>query len=430
MTSQDFSHLLKRGVAEIIVEEEMLELLRSGKRLRLKEGFDPSFPDIHLGHMVALKKLRQFQELGHKVILIVGDWTAQIGDPSGISVTRPMLSAEQVKANAETYMKQFFKVVDKQKTEVKWQSEWFGKFNLADIIQLTSKFTVAQLLARDDFSERYNSGRPIAVTELLYPLLQAYDSVVIQADVEFGGTDQKFNFLVGRELQSMKGQRPQQCFMTPLLVGTDGSQKMSKSLGNYIGVAEPPDEIYGKVMSIPDSLIMGYFELLTDVSDKELEEFRQALDHDAVNPMELKKRLAREIVTQLYDQKVASEAEEHFRKVVQEKELPEEIQQVKITEELLQRIKARLFKEKGFVSHSREVGKPETEEWNVSVPLLLCEIGLAKSRSDARRLIKQESVRIDGKTIYETYEKHGTIKIGSIIKVGKRRFVRLVANDY
>ena len=287
------NYLLKRGVAEIIVEEEMIRLLRSGKRLRLKEGFDPSFPDIHLGHMVALRKLRQFQELGHQVILIVGDWTAQIGDPSGVSVTRPMLSAEQVKANAETYMKQFFKMVDKQETEVRWQSEWFDKFTLADVIKLTSKFTVAQLLAREDFSNRYRDGRPIAITELLYPLLQAYDSVVIQADVEFGGTDQKFNFLVGRELQSTVGQPPQQCLMTPLLVGTDGSHKMSKSLGNYIGVAEPPNEIYGKVMSIPDELILQYFELVTDVSDEELVEFRKPLNDDKVQAMGLSIRLWR-----------------------------------------------------------------------------------------------------------------------------------------
>ncbi|MCH8865189.1 MAG: tyrosine--tRNA ligase, partial [Chloroflexi bacterium] len=255
-TDRDYNRLLKRGVAEIIVEEEMVGLLRSGKKLRLKEGFDPSFPDIHLGHMVALRKLRQFQEMGHQVVLIVGDWTAQIGDPSGVSLTRPMLSAEHVKANADTYMKQFFKVVDREKTEVRWQSEWFGKFTLADVIQLTRKFTVAQLLARDDFSKRYSEGRPIAITELLYPLLQGYDSVMVEADVEFGGTDQKFNFLVGRDLQSMVGQRPQQCFMTPLLVGTDGGQKMSKSLGNYIGVAEPPEEIYGKAMSIRDDLLL------------------------------------------------------------------------------------------------------------------------------------------------------------------------------
>src|SRR3989304_807687 len=219
-----------------------------------------------------------------------------------------MLSAEEVQANAQTYMDQFFKVVDKDKTEVRWQSEWFGKFGLEDVIKLTSKFTVAQFLAREDFANRYSSGRPIAITELLYPLLQAYDSVAIKADVEFGGTDQKFNCLVGRELQQMRGQRPQQIFLVPLLIGTDGSQKMSKSLGNYIGVAEPPDEIYGKVMSISDNLILPYFELVTDIPDQELEEFRQALASGEVNPMEIKKRLAREIVAQLYSQKAATEA--------------------------------------------------------------------------------------------------------------------------
>ncbi len=424
--NQDVSQLLKRGVAEVIVEEELVELLRSGKKLRLKEGFDPSSPDIHLGHVVALRKLRQFQELGHQVILIVGDWTAQIGDPSGVSVTRPMLSAEQVRANAQTYMEQFFKVVDKEKTEVRWQSEWFGRFSLADVLKLTSKFTVAQLLARQDFSSRYDANRPIALTELLYPLLQAYDSVAIQADVEFGGIDQKFNLLVGRELQSMVGQRPQQCFMTPLLIGTDGTHKMSKSLGNYIGVAEPPNEIYGKVMSISDSLIMHYFELVTDVPDRELDEFRQGLKDKTINPMTLKKRLAREIVTQLYSQKEAVDAEERFTKVFQKREVPEDIRQVKITEELLQRIKAQSMTGKGFLTGIKEVGKPdETTEWIVPVPMLLCEIGLAKSRSEAKRLIKQESVHIDGKTIYETYEEHGTIKIGSIIKVGPRRWVKL-----
>ncbi len=254
--SYDIEYILRRAVAEIIVKEELIGLLRSGKKLRLKEGFDPSSPDIHLGHMVGLRKLRQLQELGHQVVLIVGDWTAQIGDPSGVSVTRPMLTEAQVRANAETYMQQFFKVVDKEKTEVRWQSEWFGRFSLADVIKLTSKFTIAQLLAREDFSKRYHENRPITITEFIYPLLQAYDSVAIKADVEFGGTDQKFNLLVGRELQSMVGERPQQIFTVPLLIGTDGSHKMSKSLGNYIGVAEPPNEIFGKVMSISDALIM------------------------------------------------------------------------------------------------------------------------------------------------------------------------------
>ena len=404
--SPDINRLLKRGVAEIIVEKETVELLHSSKKLRLKEGFDPSFPDIHLGHIVSLRKLRQFQELGHQVVLIVADWTAQIGDPSGVSTTRPMLSAEQVQANAQTYMKQFFKVVDRKRTEVRWQSEWFGKFTLADIIQLTSKFTVAQFLARDDFSKRYNEGRPIALTELLYPLLQAYDSVAIQADVEFGGTDQKFNFLVGRELQSMMGQRSQQCFMTPLLVGTDGSQKMSKSLGNYIGVAEPPNEIYGKVMSIPDNLMMNYFELVTDVPDEELEEFEQKLNEGTINPMALKKRLAREIVTQLYDQKAATGAEGQFEKVVQKREIPEDIPEKHIS-----------FK---------DLSPQQMETTGVYIPRLLVVIGFAKSLSEANRLIAQGAVSIDGE---KTLGNSARIKIGSIIKVGKRRFAKVINTD-
>jgi len=387
--TDDIDYLLRRGVAEIIVEEEMRQLLRSGRKLRLKEGFDPSFPDIHLGHMVALRKLRQFQELGHQIVLIVADWTAQIGDPSGMSATRPMLSIEQVKANAETYMQQFFTIVDKKKTEIRWQSEWFGKFTLTDIIQLTSKFTVAQFLARDDFSKRYKEERPIALTELLYPLLQAYDSVAIQADVEFGGTDQKFNFLVGRELQSMVGQPPQQCFMVPLLVGTDGSQKMSKSLNNYIGVAEPPEEIFGKAMSIPDSLILNYLELLTDVPDKELGEFKKELENKDFNPMTLKKRLAREIITQLYNQKAAAEAEAHFEKTVQRKEAPEEIKL------------------------GTKSGK--------SLQDYLVENQLAKSRSEAKRLIAQGAVDVNGEKVTDA---HQTVSKDSIIKVGKRGYIK------
>ena len=389
---QDIDRCLKRGVAEIIVKGEMIELLASGRKLRLKEGFDPSFPDIHLGHAVGLRKLRQFQELGHQVVVIVGDWTAQIGDPSGVSITRPMLSAEQVKANAETYMSQFFKIVDRKKTEVRWQSEWFGKFTLSDIIRLTSKFTVAQLLAREDFSTRYSAGRPITITELLYPLLQAYDSVMIQADVEFGGNDQKFNLLLGRELQSLMGQHPQQCLLTPLLVGTDGSQKMSKSLGNYIGIAEAPEEMYGKAMSIPDSLMMDYFELLTDVPDEELEEFKQALNSNTVNPMELKKRLAREIVTQLYTKKAAAETEENFTKVFQEREEPERVKEYHVT-----------------------------QSGGISLQHLLVETNLAGSLSEASRLIAQGSVSLDGKKIYD---RKALIDHTSIVKVGKIRFVK------
>jgi len=389
MTNSDIDFVLKRGVAEIIVEEEMRALLRSGKKLRLKEGFDPSFPDIHLGHMVALRKLRQFQELGHQIVLIVADWTAQIGDPSGMSVTRPMLTLEQVKANAETYMQQFFKIVDKKKTEIRWQSEWFGKFDLSDIIKLTSKFTVAQFLARDDFSARYKAEKPIAITELLYPLLQAYDSVAIKADVEFGGTDQKFNFLVGRELQSMVGQPPQQCFMVPLLVGTDGSQKMSKSLGNYIGVAEAPEQIYGKAMSVPDSLLMNYFELLTDVPNAELKEFKKELDDPAANPMTLKKRLAREIITQLYNLKTTAKAEEHFERTVQRKEVPDEI------------------------ALGTKSGK--------SLQDYLFENQLAKSKSEARRLIDQGGVYINDERAKNV---NYTVQKGDIIRVGKRRYIQ------
>jgi len=424
IVSQDINYLLKRGVAEIIVEQEMVELLRSGKKLRLKEGFDPSFPDIHLGHMVTLRKLHQFQELGHQVILIVGDWTAQIGDPSGVSITRPMLSAEEVKANAETYMKQFFKVVDRKRTEVRWQSEWFGKFTLADVIQLTSKFTIAQLMAREDFSTRYNAGRPIAITELLYPLLQAYDSVVIQADVEFGGTDQKFNLLMGRELQSMVGQCSQQCFMVPLLIGTDGSQKMSKSLGNYIGIVEPPNEIYGKVMSIPDSLILHYFELVTDVPNQELEEFRRELGNETINPMMLKKRLARQIVTRLYDQKVATEAEEHFVKVFQKREVPEEIPEFKVTKELLAKMQVYSLRGEEPLVEVGVVGQPP-DRYLVSMSLLLQEMGLAKSRSEARRLITQGAVDVDDNTVTDD---NYMVSIGSVIKVGKRRFMRIVVD--
>jgi tyrosyl-tRNA synthetase len=404
MTAPELKWLLRRAVAETIVESELIQLLESGKPLRLKQGFDPSCPDIHLGHVVGLRKLRQLQQLGHRVVLIVGDWTARIGDPSGMSATRSMLSAEEVQTNAETYMKQFFKVVDKDKTEVRWQSEWFGKFGLEDVIKLTSKFTVAQFLAREDFGNRYSSGRPIAITELLYPLLQAYDSVAIEADVEFGGTDQKFNCLVGRELQQMMGQPPQQVFLVPLLIGTDGSQKMSKSLGNYIGVDEPPNEIYGKAMSIPDSLIVDYLELVTDVPDEEIAEFKTQMADQSVNPMVVKKRLAHEIVAQFHGAQAAREAEEHFVKVHQRRETPE----VGVTIEVPT---ARAFAQ----------GIPPT------ITTELTKVGLTKSRSEARRLLAQGAIEVDGKPITEDIDV-STLKPGSIIKVGKRRFAKIAGS--
>jgi tyrosyl-tRNA synthetase len=393
--STDLNFLLKRGVSEIISEEELTKLLNSGKKLRLKEGFDPSSTDIHMGHMVGLRKLRQFQDLGHQVVLIVGDWTAQIGDPSGASVTRPMLTAEKVKENAETYMKQFFRVVDREKTEVRWQSEWFGNFSLADVIKLTSKFTVAQFLAREDFNNRFKAGKPIAITEFMYPLLQAYDSVAVKSDVEFGGQDQKFNFLVGRELQTMMGQRPQQCFMTALLVGTDGVHKMSKSLGNYIGVDEAPDEIYGKVMALADNMIIQYFELLTDVSDNELMDFKRQIAGNTVNPMVLKKRLAVELVTQLHGHDNAVKADEHFTNVFQKREMPEEITEIKVAAD-------------------------------EDIRDIITRANIAKSRSDATRLLQQGAISIDGvkltsgKTAYQD---------GNIIKVGKHNFIKLVLQN-
>src|SRR4030042_2159858 len=392
MTGGDLKWLLRRGVAEVIVESELLKLLESGKPLRLKQGFDPSCPDIHLGHVVGLRKLNQFQQLGHRVVLIVGDWTAQIGDPSGMSATRSMLSAEEVKAKAQTYMKQFFKVVDKDKTEVRWQSEWFSKFGLEDVIKLTSKFTVAQFLAREDFGKRYSSGRPIAITELLYPLLQAYDSIAIKADVEFGGTDQKFNCLVGRELQQMLGQRPQQVFLVPLLIGTDG-RKMSKSLGNYIGVDEPPNEIYGKVMSVPDSLIIDYLELVTDVPDEEIAEFKMKMANGSINPMVVKKRSAYEIVAQFHGVQAAGEAEGHFAKVFQKGEVPDE----------------------AVIMLNTSAGLESTLSGGVA------KAGVTNACSEARRLLAQGAIEINGEAVTEDLEM-AKIKRGSIIKVGKRRF--------
>jgi len=390
--------LLKRGVAEVIIEQEMVKLLESGRPLRLKQGFDPSRPDIHLGHVVGLRKLREFQEMGHQVILIVGDWTAQIGDPSGQSITRPMLTAEEVKRNAESYMQQFFKVVDKSRTQVRLQSEWFGKFTLADIIKLTSKFTVAQFLAREDFRKRFDTNQPIAITELLYPLLQAYDSLAIEADVEFGGMDQKFNCLVGRELQGMMGQRQQQVFLMPLLVGTDGVQKMSKSLGNYIAVDEPPNDMYGKVMSIKDPLIMPYFELLTDVPDQELVEMKQQLD-EQVNPMELKKRLARDIVTQFHGAEEARKADERFASVRQRREVPVELRD------------------------GLKFGDSASVVVEMDISKRIVEAGLAKSISEAKRLITQNAVTVDDRKLNST---HAELRDGSIIKVGKRGFIKII----
>jgi len=399
MTDSKFESLLTRGVAEVAIEQELIKLLESGKRLRLKQGFDPSTPDIHLGHVVGLRKLRQFQELGHTIILIVGDWTARIGDPSGQVATRPMLSQKEIEANTQTYMKQFFKVVDKAKTKVKWQSEWYDKFGLHEVIKLTSKFTMAQLMAREDFSKRFSVGNPISLAEMLYPLLQAYDSVVIQADVEFGGTDQKFNCLLGRELQQMSGQPPQQVLLVPLLVGTDGKLKMSKTFGNHIGIDESPQEMYGKVMSIPDHLIIDYFQLATDVPDEEITGFREQLGSHSTNPMMLKKRLAYEIAAQFHGAKSTKEAEKYFSTVFQQRKLPEEIPEYTFT-----------------ASHA------EDEIYRIDIASTLVKEGIVKSNSELKRLLAQGAIELDGNKISSNIiDAHN----GSVLKVGKRDFVRI-----
>ena len=396
LDAKTLDKILHRGVSEIIVEEEFVELLQAGKPLRLKMGFDPSSSDIHLGHTVGLRKLRQLQDLGHQVVLIVGDWTARIGDPSGVSATRKMLTQQEVEANAETYMRQFFRIVDGSKTRAVYQSEWFGTFDLEKVIHLTSKFTVAQFLARDDFSKRYSEGHPIAITELLYPLLQAYDSVAIQSDVEFGGTDQRFNLLVGRDLQASEGQRPQQIFLMPLLVGTDGSQKMSKSLGNYIGVEDEPWDMYGKVMSVRDDLITDYYDLVTDVETVELDEIRKALSEESINPMELKKRLAREIVGQYHDASAVREAESHFERVVQRSEVPKEM---------------------------ATVDRPALVNQRLSRVLVLA--NLASSVGQAKRLISQGAVERNGIKITSD-SVMDDLSPGDVIKAGRHRFVRVV----
>ena len=396
----NLSPITRRGVSRIISEEEFTAMLQRGRPLRLKMGFDPSRPDIHLGHVVGLRKLRQLQDLGHQVILIVGDWTAQIGDPSGRSATRTMLTHAEVLDNAESYMRQFFKVVDRDRTQVEWQSQWFGEFTLANVIELTSRFTINQFLHREDFANRYSQNQPIAITEMLYPLMQAYDSVVIESDVEFGGTDQMFNLLVGRELQGMMGQTPQQCFMMPILVGTDGVQKMSKSLGNYVALEEPPQEMYGKLMSLPDNLIGSYYEYLTDVPDADIAEMQQAMASETANPMDFKKGLARYITAVFHDADAASAAESHFEQVVQRRDLPDDMPEVSLAD----------------VS-------------DLPMNRLLAQTGLASSNAEARRLIGQgavEVIRNDGQRENVAAGETPELRSGDVVRAGRRRFVRVV----
>ena len=390
--------ITKRGVEEIIIESEFVNLLKENKPLRLKMGFDPSSSDIHLGHAVGLKKLRQLQNIGHKCILIIGDWTARIGDPTGVSATRKMLTQQEVESNAKTYLEQFFKIVDFDQTEVVYQSEWYGNFKLENVIELTSKFTVAQFLAREDFNNRYKQGKPIAITEFLYPLLQAYDSVAINSDVEFGGIDQKFNLLVGRELQSMNGMKPQQCLMVPLLVGTDGTNKMSKSLNNYIGITDKPEDIYGKVMSIPDSLIVNYLEVLSNFNNDEIEEMKKAMTLGRENPMNFKKELAKDIVTQFHTVQDAINSESNFKMVVQGNETPSNLEKHNISEMI-----------------------------NIKLSNILVKTSMAKSNSEAKRLINQGAVELNGIKLTEDAEMH-SLNDGDIFKIGKQKFFQISQN--
>ncbi|HEX6291469.1 MAG TPA: tyrosine--tRNA ligase [Herpetosiphonaceae bacterium] len=389
----DIDQLLTRGVAEVIVESELREKLKSGKQLRLKMGFDPSKPDLHVGHAVGLRKLRQFQELGHTVVLIVGDWTAQVGDPSGRDQSRQMLTADQVRSNAETYVQQFFHIVDRDRSEVRWQSEWYNTFTLADVFNLTSRFTMQQMMAHETFRKRFDSESPLSMMELMYPLLQAYDSVAINADVEFGGTDQKFNILAGRELMKSLGLEPQQVFLTPLLVGTDG-RKMSKSFNNTVDLTMLPHEMYGRVMAMSDDVLLPYFVNVTDVPLSEIEQLQEALRGGA-NPRDLKMRLAREIVTQFHSAEAARAGEEYFVRTIQKREIPEDMPEYRI-------------------------GAP------TSIVDLLAGAQIAASKSEARRLIAGGGVRING-TRVESQETMVEPGGECVVQVGKRKFVRVVS---
>ncbi|MEP0828766.1 MAG: tyrosine--tRNA ligase [bacterium] len=392
--------IISRGAVEIIPEEEFKERLKKSIEdnvpLRIKQGFDPTAPDIHIGHTVGIRKLKQFQELGHKIILIIGDYTGLVGDPSGRSATRPQLSYETIRANAETYQKQFFKILDKSATEVHYNGEWFSKMSFQEIMELASKFTVARMLERDDFEKRYHSGNPISIHELFYPLMQAYDSVAIKADVEIGATEQKFNLLTGREIQLDYGVRPQMILTLPVLVGLDGQNRMSKSLGNYIGIDEPASEIFGKVMSIPDNLIYSYFELTTDLSNDELSRVKISLEGGVENPMNLKKQLGETLVRMYHNAEAAKAAREEFEKVFSRKELPDEILEY-------------------------DCRKYNGKVWVVR---LLTDSGLVSSSSEARRLIAGGGVYLDQVKIpNDNYEI--TLSDGMLIKVGKRKFLRL-----
>jgi tyrosyl-tRNA synthetase len=403
MSVAEQMEVLKRGAVEILLEKELLEKLekseKTGVPLRVKAGFDPTAPDLHLGHTVLLHKLRQFQQLGHEVFFLIGDFTGMIGDPTGKSETRKVLTREDVLRNAETYKEQVFKVLDPEKTRVVFNSEWLSPLKATDLIGLAAKYTVARMLEREDFHNRFSNQMPISIHEFLYPLIQGYDSVALKADVELGGTDQKFNLLVGRELQREWGQTPQIVITMPLLEGLDGVNKMSKSLGNYIGINEPPDEIFGKIMSISDDLMLRYYELLSDTTLQELQNLKEGMKSGSVHPMEAKKALGRELVVRYHGAVAATAAEENFIKRFRDNQIPEEMEDLVL---------------------SAESGK-----------MLLCKVlseaGLVKSNSEGRRSILQGGVKVDSVKIAD--ENHELASGSSyVIQVGKRRFARITIN--
>jgi tyrosyl-tRNA synthetase len=389
--------IIKKGTIDIITEEELLEKLKEERPLIIKAGFDPTAPDLHLGHTVLLQKMRTFQQLGHTVYFIIGDFTAMIGDPSGRDKTRPPLTKEEVLKNAETYKEQVFKVLDPQKTIVVFNSEWLGDMTAEDLIRLTSRYTVARMLEREDFKKRFKENKPISIHEFIYPLLQAYDSVAIKSDVELGGSDQRFNLLIGRDIQKEYGiEKPQIAILLPLLVGTDGVKKMSKSYGNYIGITEPPEQMFGKIMSIPDELMWEYWELLTDLTVEEIEKMKKDVEEGKLHPMDVKKELGIYIVERFHSKEEAIKALEEFERVHSKKELPTEIPEVEIFS--------------------------ETKE----IPLfeLVYKVGFAPSKKEAKRLIKQGAVKIDGEKFTDPYF---TVDLSKefVLQVGKRKFARV-----
>lgn len=391
--------ILTQGTVEIIPRGEFLQkLIRSKKErrpLRVKFGADPTRPDLHLGHTVPIRMLRQFQDCGHQVVFLIGDFTARVGDPSGRSETRPQLSAAEIQINARTYLDQIFKILDKGKTEVVYNSQWLSPMGLADVLRLCSSYTVAQMLERDDFKKRYNDGRPIAIHEFLYPLLQGWDSVEVRADVELGGTDQTFNLLVGRELQKIAGQEPQAVMTFPLLVGLDGVQKMSKSYENYIGISEGPREMFGKAMSIPDSLMRDYFVLALGYREREIDQLLSEMRSGAIHPRDLKDRLGREIVKTYHGAEAAEAASAEFARIFREKEIPADIE-------------------------TREV----PAEGMAPLGKLIAELGLAESNRDAKKLMGQGAVTINGETVEDAGRILGPGEY--TLKVGKRKFLKVV----